>query len=116
MMTLCLVSAADPYPVMLLLRSMPTTPLEYAHPKNVSTSPLQSALTKSLDLNPPEMNSYKKVGGSPLLAEQEARRQGGKDEGRQGGQGASCFPASLPPCFLLRGRLECASILLWTAF
>src|SRR5713226_8837377 len=112
-MTLCLVSAADPYPITPLLRSTPASPLECAHPKNVSASPLKCALTKSLDLKSPGMNSYKKVGDSPLLAEQEARRQGGKDEGRQGGQGASCFPASLPPCFLLRGRLECASILLW---
>ena len=67
-------------------------------------------------------------GGLPLLAKQKARRQGNKEEGRQGtanrlltpcltqGENPSCFPASLPPCFLLRGRLECASILLWTAF
>src|SRR5712664_3386661 len=70
--------------------------------KNVSLSPVQSALAKSLDLNPPGMNSYKNTGGSPHLAKQE--------------KGASSFPASLPPCFLLRGRLECASILLWAAF
>src|SRR3989441_10220135 len=31
--------------------------------KNVSLSPVQSALAKSLDLNPPEMNTYKKTGG-----------------------------------------------------
>src|SRR2546427_7491873 len=70
--------------------------------KNVSLSPVQSALAKSLDLNPPGMNSYKNTGGSPHLAKQE--------------KGASSFPASLPPCFLLRGRLECAGILLWAAF
>src|SRR3989442_6854077 len=101
-MTLCLVSAADAYPITPLLRSMPASPLECAHPKNVSASPLKCALAKSLDLNPPGMNSYKNTGGSPHLAKQE--------------KGASSFPASVPPCFLLRGRLECASILLWAAF
>src|SRR3989441_8713474 len=127
-MTLCLVSAADPYPVTPLLRSTPASPLECAHPKNVSASPLKCALTKSLDLNPPGINTYKKGGGFPLLAKQKARRQGDEEERRQGtanrlltpclaqGENPSCFPAFLPPCFLLRGRLECASILLWAAF
>src|SRR2546425_2205235 len=127
-MTLCLASTTDEYPVTPMLRSMPASPLECAHPKNVSLSPVQSALKKSLDLNPPGMNSYKKGGGFPLLAKQKARRQGGKEEGSQGtanrlltpcltrGENSSCFPASLPSCFLLRGRLECASILLWAAF
>src|SRR5437879_12142088 len=70
--------------------------------KNVSLSPVQSALAKSLDLNPPGMNSYKNTGGSPHLAKQE--------------KAASSFPASLPPCFMLRGRLESASTLLSAAF
>src|SRR5437870_8407331 len=107
-MTLCLASTTDPYPVALLLRSTPASPLECAHPKNVSASPLKFALTKSLDLNPPGMNSYKKGGGFPLLAKQKARKQGGKEEGSQGtanrlltpcltrGENSSCFPASLP--------------------
>src|SRR2546425_3381727 len=40
--------------------------------KNVSLSPVQSALAKSLDLNPPEMNTYKKTGG-PLGARDKPR-------------------------------------------
>src|SRR3989442_1983208 len=74
------------------------------------------------------MNSYKNTGGSPPPCQAESKEARDKEEGRQGtanclltpcltqGENPSCFPASLPPCFLLRGRLECASILLWTAF
>src|SRR2546428_7241061 len=35
--------------------------------KNAPASPLQCALTKSQDLNPPGINTYKKPGASPLL-------------------------------------------------
>src|SRR5207245_11282137 len=53
-------------PPTLCLRSACTTPLEYAVTKNASVSPLECAVPKSLDLKSPEMNSYKKSGGSPL--------------------------------------------------
>src|SRR2546422_4932181 len=74
------------------------------------------------------MNSYKNTGGSPPPCQAESKEARDKKEGRQGtanrlltpcltqGENPSCFPAFLPPCFLLRGRLECASILLWAAF
>src|SRR2546422_5458854 len=74
------------------------------------------------------MNSYKNTGGSPPPCQAESKEARDKEEGRQGtanclftpcltqGENPSCFPAFLPPCFLLRGRLECASILLWAAF
>src|SRR2546425_5147183 len=65
-MTLCLASTTDAYAVTPLLRSTPTNRLECAHLKNVSASPLKCALAKSLDLNPPRMNSYKKSRGGPL--------------------------------------------------
>ena len=64
--TLCLASTTDAYPVALLLRSTRANPSECAHPKNVSASLLECALAKSLDLNPPRMNSYKKSRGVPL--------------------------------------------------
>src|SRR5207302_6419407 len=35
--------------------------------KNAPASPLQCALTKSQDLNPPGINTYKKPGASPLF-------------------------------------------------
>src|SRR5207245_1269995 len=36
--------------------------------KNASANPLGCAVTKSLDLKSPGMNSYKKTGGSPLIS------------------------------------------------
>ncbi len=44
------------------------SPLEYALTKKAPASHLESALTKTKDLNYPEMNTYRKtgVGGSPL--------------------------------------------------
>src|SRR5712692_1884948 len=83
-MTLYLVAAADPNPVTPLRRPTPASPLECAHPKNVSASPLKYALTKSWDLNPPGMNSYKKGGvPPPCQAESKeagrAKRKGGKE-------------------------------------
>jgi len=38
-----------------------------SHTKNRSANPLESALAKSLDLNFPEINTYRKWGGSPCL-------------------------------------------------
>src|SRR2546422_1177813 len=53
-------------PPTLCLRSARVTPLEYVLRKNASASPLECAVPKSLDLKPPEMNSYKKSGGPPF--------------------------------------------------
>ena len=66
-MTLCLVSATDSCNVMLSRTSVLASPLESAVTKNASAKRLESALTKSLDLKPPGINSYKKTGGSLLL-------------------------------------------------
>src|SRR5437879_5630435 len=70
---LCLVSTTGSCPMRLRLTPptlclTPTlaSPLESAHPKNASVSPLESALAKSLDLKSPEINTYRKCGGSPL--------------------------------------------------
>src|SRR5207245_396039 len=41
------------------------SPLECAVPKNGSVTALESALTKSLDLKPPEINTYRKEGVAP---------------------------------------------------
>src|SRR5437870_8616652 len=60
--------AADPYTVTLSATSTLASPLECAHTKNASANPLECAFTKSLDLKSPEINTYKKGGGSPLLA------------------------------------------------
>src|SRR5437870_6869952 len=38
-----------------------------SHTKNVPVNPLESAITKSLDLKSPEINTCRKCGGSPLL-------------------------------------------------
>src|SRR5712691_8549603 len=62
---LCLVSTTDCYTVTLYLTAALASTLECAHPKNVPVNPLESAITKSLDLKSPEMNSYKKVGVPP---------------------------------------------------
>ncbi len=44
----------------------PVNPLECALPKNAPASPLDSALTKSLDLNSPGINTYENTrGGGP---------------------------------------------------
>src|SRR5216684_347200 len=67
-MTLCLVSATDSYNVTLSRASVLASPLESALTKNASANPLGCAVTKSLDLKSPGMNSYKKTGGSPLLS------------------------------------------------
>ena|SRR5438445_727990 len=67
-MTLCLVSATDSYNVTLARKSGLASPLESALAKNASTSPLESALANSLDLKSPEINTYRKCGGVPLLA------------------------------------------------
>src|SRR2546425_12167992 len=66
-MKLCLISATDYYNVTLSRASVLAIPLESALTKNASANPLGCAVTKSLDLKSPGMNSYKKTGGSPLL-------------------------------------------------
>ncbi len=48
---------------MLWCSFSPVTPLGCALTKNASVSALEYALTNSLDLKPPEMNSYKKTWG-----------------------------------------------------
>src|SRR3989449_4566118 len=65
MVTLFLVSTTDPYTAALSATSTPATALECAHTKNRSANPLESALAKSLDLNFPEINTYRKWGGDP---------------------------------------------------
>src|SRR5467141_1871788 len=64
-MTLCLVSTTDSCNVTLSRTSVLASPLESAVTKNASANPLGCAVTKSLDLKSPGMNSYKKTGGSP---------------------------------------------------
>ncbi len=59
--------ATDPDIVTLSATFTLASPLECAHTKNASANPLQSALAKSLDLKSPEINTYKKGGGSPSL-------------------------------------------------
>src|SRR2546425_13207162 len=66
-MKLCLISATDYYNVTLSRASVLAIPLESTVTKNASRIPLGCAVTKSLDLQSPGMNSYKKTGGSPLL-------------------------------------------------
>src|SRR5712691_11087534 len=66
-MTLCLISTTGSCNVTLSRTSVLAIPLESAVAKNASANPLGCAVTKSLDLKPPEMNTYKKTGGSPLL-------------------------------------------------
>ena len=66
-MTLCLISTTDSCNVTLSRASLLASPLESALPRNASAKRLESALAKSLDLKSPEMNSYRKCGGSPLL-------------------------------------------------
>src|SRR5437879_5186013 len=64
--------ATDPDIVTLIVTLSATStlasPLECAHTKNASANPLECAFTKSLDLKSPGINTYKKGGGSPLLA------------------------------------------------
>ena len=52
---------------MLWCSFSPVTPLGCALTKNASVTALEHALTKSLDLKSPEMNSYKKTWGVPSL-------------------------------------------------
>src|SRR2546422_11511250 len=52
----------------LCLWSTPGNSLESALTKNASVNLLECAHTKSLDLKLLRMNTYKKCGGSPLLA------------------------------------------------
>src|SRR2546422_2182495 len=63
--------ATDPDIVTLIVTLSATSrlasPLECAHTKNASANPLECAFTKSLDLKSPEINTYKKGGGSPSL-------------------------------------------------
>src|SRR3989442_2902073 len=49
----------------LCVLCMLASPLESAVPKNGSATPLKSALTESLDLKPPEINTYRKEGVAP---------------------------------------------------
>ena len=65
--TFCLLSTTDCSIVTLRPTSALASPLQCAHPKNVPVNPLESALTKSLDLKSPEINTCRKCGGSPLL-------------------------------------------------
>src|SRR2546426_2873914 len=66
-MTLCLVSATDSCNVTLSRTSVLASPLESALTKNASANPLGCAVTNSLDLKSPGMNSYKKTGAPPSL-------------------------------------------------
>src|SRR5947209_16565004 len=66
-MTLCLVSATGSYPVTLQLAPALASCLDSALAKNASANPVESAVTKSLDLKSPEINTCRKRGGSPLL-------------------------------------------------
>src|SRR2546422_771233 len=59
-MTLCLVSATDPYGVTVSCTPALASCLD-------SANPVESAVTKSLDLKSPEINPCRKRGGSPLL-------------------------------------------------
>src|SRR3989475_2868380 len=52
---------------MLWCSPTPVTPLGCALTKNAAVSALECALTNSLDLKSPEINTYRKCGGSPLL-------------------------------------------------
>jgi len=64
--TLWLLSTTDCSIVTLCPTSALASPLQCAHTKNVSVNPLESAITKSLELKSPEMSTYKKPGGGPL--------------------------------------------------
>ena len=56
----------ESYAVTLCPMSALPTPLQSALTKNTAANPLECALTKSLDLKPPEINTYGKCGWSPL--------------------------------------------------
>ena len=56
----------DSYAVTLCPMSALPTPLQPALTKNAAASPLECALTKSLNLKFPEINTYGKCGWSPL--------------------------------------------------
>ena len=56
----------DSYAVTLCPMSALPTPLQSALTKNAGANPLESAVPKSLDLKPPEMNTCRKCGWSPL--------------------------------------------------
>jgi len=66
-MTLCLVSATDPYGVTVSCTPALASCLDSALAKNASANPVESAVTKSLDLKSHEINTCRKCGGSPLL-------------------------------------------------
>src|SRR2546425_1846340 len=66
-MTLCLVSATDPYGVTVSCTPALASCLDSALAKNASANPVESAVTKSLDLKSPEINTYRKYGGVPIL-------------------------------------------------
>src|SRR5437899_5562989 len=66
-MTLCLVSATRSYPVTLQLAPALASSLDSALARNASANLLECAVTKSLDLKSPEINTCRKCGGSPLL-------------------------------------------------
>src|SRR5207245_6459558 len=72
----------------LCLWSTPGNSLESAVTKNASASPLQFAVTNSLDLKLLRMNTCKKCGVSPLLAFERMRPGGreAKKRGRKGGK------------------------------
>src|SRR3989442_14225003 len=73
-MMLCLVSATGSYPVTLRLAPALASCLDSALAKNASANPLESAVTKSLDLKSPEINTCRKRGGSPLLVRSSTAR------------------------------------------
>jgi len=56
----------DSYAVTLCPMSALPTPLQSAVRKNAVASPLECSVAKSLDLKPPEMNTCRKCGWSPL--------------------------------------------------
>src|SRR3989441_12729991 len=73
-MTLCLVSATDPYGVTVSCTPALASCLDSALAKNASANPVESAVTKSLDLKSPEINTCRKRGGSPLLVRSSTAR------------------------------------------
>src|SRR5712691_3664131 len=66
-MTLCLVSATDSYAVTVSRTCALASCLDSALARNASANLLECAVTKSLDLKSPEINTCRKCGGSPLL-------------------------------------------------
>src|SRR3989442_6042024 len=87
---------------MLWRSSLLASPLEYADTKKGPASPLESAVTKLLDLKSLRMNRYRKMAGG--RSNKERRRQGASSR-QEMARLPQAEPQGLPPSSCALGRI-----------